>query len=240
VVPLARLNTLVQTNFAYMFVPLAARLFSRGDFAGIRRMHAQASAWVTLLTFPVFAATVVLARPLTVFLFGERYAESAGILAILAVGNFIYASQAFNLDTLKVLGRVRTIVFADLLATGLALVLTLVLIPKYGALGAAVAVSATIVAHSSFNQILLRRTAGINAFDWPYVKLWLLIAAATAALWFGQRQFDLPLVGGLVIVGLVGLVLLRMGGRLLDLDYVFPELRRLPLVGRLLGTRPRS
>lgn len=237
VIPLARLNTLVQTNFAYMFVPLAARLFSRGDFAGIRRMHGQASTWVTLLTFPILAATVALARPLTVFLFGERYAESASILAVLSVGNYVYASLAFNVDTLKVLGRVRTIVLADLLATGLALAATLVLIPRYGAFGAALAVSATIVAHSVLNQVLLRRTADISSFDWPHVKLWLLIAAATAALWYGQRQLDLPLAAGLVVVGIVGVALLRLGGRLLDLDYVFPELRRVPLVGRLLGMK---
>jgi O-antigen/teichoic acid export membrane protein len=237
VVPLARLNTLVQTNFAYMFVPLAARLFSRGDLAGIRRMHGQASAWVTLLTFPIFAATVAFARPLTVLLFGERYAESAGILAVLSFGNYVYASLAFNQDTLKVLGRVRTIVMADLLATFLALVVSLVLVPRYAALGAAFAVCATIVAHSWLMQVFLRRTAGISAFDWPHVKLWIMVVAATALLWYGQRQLDLPLVAGLVVVGLVTLVLLRLGGRMLDLDYVFPELRRLPLVGRLLGMR---
>ena len=237
VVPLARLNTLVQTNFAYMFVPLAARLFSRGDLAGIRRMHSQASAWVTLLSFPIFAATVALARPLTVLLFGERYAESASILAVLSLGNYVYACLAFNLDTLKVLGKVRTIVVADLLATGLALAASLVLVPRYGAFGAALAVSVTIVAHSWMMQVFLRRTAGISAFDSAQVKLWLMIGAATATLWYGQRQLDLPLAAGLIILGLVGIALLRLGGRLLDLDYVFPELRRLPLLGRMLGMK---
>jgi O-antigen/teichoic acid export membrane protein len=234
VVPAARLNTLVQANFAPLFVPLMARLFHRGDRDGIATMHRQGSLWVMVLSFPVLAATVAFAEPVTVRLFGERYAGSAHILSLLAVGNFVHAAFAFNVETLKVYGKVRSIVLGDVITTGIAIALGFGLIPALGATGAALTVAGTLVAHAAVNQVLLRRATGIAGLDGTTARILVGIALATAALTGVQRIVGPPLVLGLAATAAVALALLRISARRLAVETVFPEIVRVPWLAWLL------
>ncbi|HEU5311067.1 MAG TPA: oligosaccharide flippase family protein, partial [Candidatus Eisenbacteria bacterium] len=84
VLPAARMNELVMNTFGILFVPLAARMFANEDRPGINALYWRTSMWIAIFTFPVFAFTFSLAEPLTVLLFGERYASSAPLLAIVA------------------------------------------------------------------------------------------------------------------------------------------------------------
>ena len=110
VLPVARLNTVVLENFSLLFLPLASRLFSRGADRGINDLYWQSAAWMALLSLPIFALTFVLAEPVTVLFFGERYADSATILAMLSLGYYFNGALGLNAETLKVYGRVRTII----------------------------------------------------------------------------------------------------------------------------------
>ncbi|MDP8899831.1 MAG: oligosaccharide flippase family protein, partial [Actinomycetota bacterium] len=116
VVPFARLNQFVLLSFGLLFVPVASRLYARGDRAGINDLYWQSAAWIAVLSFPLFAMTSALASPLTILLLGERYADSASLLAVLAVGYYFHATLGFNGMVLSVFKKVRYIVCIDLLA----------------------------------------------------------------------------------------------------------------------------
>ena len=72
VLPVADVNLLVFQSFRYLFTPLAARLYSRQDQPGLNDLYWKTAVWITVFSFPVFAATFALARPVTIYLFGER------------------------------------------------------------------------------------------------------------------------------------------------------------------------
>ena len=73
---------------------------------------------MAVFSLPVFLLTFSLAEPITVLLFGERYAGSAAYLAILSLGMYFNAALGFNGLTLKVIGRVRYVVILNLFAAG--------------------------------------------------------------------------------------------------------------------------
>lgn len=108
--PFAAMNLVVMYSFTTLFTPVAARLFARGDRAGIRDLYWQTAAWIAVLTFPVLALTTAFARPLTVALLGARYADAANYLALLSVGCYLNAALGFNGLTVQILGRVRYVV----------------------------------------------------------------------------------------------------------------------------------
>jgi len=60
-------------------------------------------------------------------------------MAMLAFGYYFNAATGQNGLTLKVLGKLRYIVTVDILAAVINLAFNLILIPRYGAIGAAVA-----------------------------------------------------------------------------------------------------
>ena len=233
--PVAALNLIVLQSFTLLFIPATARLFARNDRDGLRTLYWQTAAWVAVLSFPIFAATFALAKPLTVALFEQRYADSAVFLAIIALGRYFDAALGFNGLTLRVFGNMKAVVGVNLAAALVNIILLLVLIPPLGALGAALATGITLLVFNSLKQYALSRAVGISLFEWQYIRVYGTIVIVTALLLVEEFVFDPPLIVGLVLVGLGSLAVLFAGRHHLQIADTFPELGKLPLVRRIIG-----
>lgn len=231
--PAARTNQLVMLSFGWLFTPLASRLLARGDRKGIAELYWSTTVWVAVVSFPLLALTMSLAEPLTVTLFGDRYSSSAVYLAILAVAYYQNAALGLNGLVLKVSGQLRYVVTINLAAGVLNLGLNLVLIPRYGALGAALGTGATLVVHNLLRQAGLGRV-GAAVFERRYAPVYATIVACAASLWACQQLLDLGIVVGGVLAGGASLVVLLVGRHELALGHTFPELGKLPVLGRLV------
>ncbi len=235
VLPVARLNQVVMNSFSLLFAPLMARLWARGDRHALTEAYWQTAAWVTVLTFPVFAVTLGLAEPLTVALFGERYADAGTYLWILALAFYFNAILGFNGVTVKMIGRVWLSAGTAAVALAFNLIANLVLIPRFGALGAAWGTAASISFYNLLKQWALHHASDLAVFDRRYLRLYLTIGGSTAVL-LALGAIDAPVALRLpVIAGLTALVAI-VGRRILLVGELFPELRRVPLVGRLVPT----
>lgn len=235
VFPHARLNLVVLQSFTFLFLPMASRLFARQDSEGLHALYWKSAVWVVLMTFPIFAVTFALAPALVEFLYGARYAASAPILSILALGFFISAALGFAGHTLRALGRVRY-VFATDIGTGLLSVAAyIVMIPPLGALGAAIGAAATIGLQVVLYQWGLHRVTGISLLDRRYVGVYASLIAAAGGLLLMQLLVSPPLWLSLPIAGGVSLILVRLHRGTLDIISTFPELQRVPLIGRFLS-----
>ena len=226
----SRLNNAVQQAFLPMFLPLAARLFARSDIAGLRRSYWQTAAFVAVLTFPVFALTGPLAPDLTVLLFGERYADSAVILAILSVGYYFSVILGFNVYVLQVCERIRFLVGVNLFVMVLNIAVSLLLVHRFGGVGVAVANLTALVVHNLLNQWALRRTIGTALIDRRCIRCYLVIVAAAGALWAIQAVFEPGLLIGLATAVVASLVVLAVSRDAIELGESFPELRKIPVV----------
>jgi O-antigen/teichoic acid export membrane protein len=235
VIPLARLNSVVFETFHHLYVPLAARLFARHDHDRINHLYWLSALWITVLSFPVFLVTMVLAEPFTVLLVGEQYRESASVLAWLSLGLFFNAILGFNTLTLKIFGDVRNIVRNDMLATAAAVALYFAVIPSYGALGAAVANCACLVFHNLLNQVSLLRISGVTFFPPRYFSLYAAMLALTGLLYGVQLIWAPPIYVGLVLVAAASGLVLMYARETLEVEATFPELGRWPVVRRLFG-----
>ncbi len=243
VVPVAGLNLVVLQSIKLLFTPAATRLFAREDASGMNDLYWRSAIWTTIVTFPVFAVCVFLAEPVTAFLFGARYAASEGspaatVLAILAIGNYFNASMGLNTYTLQVYARVRFITTINAIVTTVALALSLALIPGLGAVGAAAATAGSTVAHNLLNHAGLLRWTDVRVFErhrWkPYLTV--LVAVLALALVDAFLAPPLPVTAIMVImVAIAWFVLLGVNRDALRLLETFPELGRVPILGRLLA-----
>ncbi|MEN9938039.1 MAG: hypothetical protein RLZZ387_4618 [Chloroflexota bacterium] len=233
--PAARLNQLVLTSFALLFTPLASRLFARGDREGINTLYWQTAGWIAVMSFPVFALSFSLAEPLTLTLFGSRYADSAVILALLSLGYYCNAAFGQNGLALKVCGRLRYIVAVNVAAMLINLGLNLVLIPRYGATGAALGTAISLVAHNVLKQVGLLSGTGIAVFDRRYLPVYTSIALGAGGLLAVQLLLRPPALVGFLLAALVSLAVLGLNRSALRIGTTFPELLRIPLVRRLFG-----
>ena len=227
--PLALMNQLVMASFATLFIPMASRLFARGDRKGINDLYWQATVWIAVMSFPIFLLTFSVAEPVTVLLYGDRYASSASILAVLSLAYYFNAATGLNGLTLKVCGELKYIVAMNVGAAALNLVLILVLIPRYGALGAAVGTSITIIVQTLLKQYGLQRT-GVKPFDLRHAPMYALIASTALGLFVAQHWLGFPAPLSLGLAAVACVAVLAMSWRSLEAAEMFPELRRLKLL----------
>jgi O-antigen/teichoic acid export membrane protein len=226
----ARLNTAVLHAFVPLFLPLAARLFTRGDIEGLRRAYWHTGVFVAVLTFPVFALTGPLAFELTVLLFGDAYADSGIVLALLSVGYYFGVVLGFNTYTLQVCERIRFLVIVNVLVAALNIGLSLLLVQEYGAVGVAAANLAALVVQNVVNQWALRRAIGTTFIDRGAVRCYAVIFACAVALWVFQVLVQPPLIVGVAVAAVASFLVLLAGRSAIELGDTFPELQRMPML----------
>jgi len=230
VFPIARSNMVVYQNFVILFVPLASRMFARDDHDGMNILYQKTAMWIAVISFPLFAISSALSMPLITILFGERYHEAAPVLMILSIGFYFSAALGFNGQTLRVISKVRYLFTSDLITAILSIIISLVLIPRYGALGGAISFTSTLVIQNIFYQFGLIYTSEVGTFSVNQLKVYAIIGLC----WFGLLLLpDISI--SIMVTAVVSLLVVRLTRRSLDIERTFPELFRIPLMRRLFG-----
>ncbi len=226
--PTAALNLLVASSFAVLYLPVASRLVARRDEAGLTELYWRTAIWTAVITFPIFAATFALADPLTEIMFGSRYASSGTYLAIMSLGYYVNAALGFNSMSLSAAGHVRSVVLANGVSAVLSIALGFLLIPRFGALGAAVSSCLTLLIQNLLLQLELRRRLGIPLLYRPAVEAYLVVGVCAALLLLVQ---SVAAVGwwSLVLAGLASIVVVVLTRRSLNVMEYFPEVQSMTL-----------
>lgn len=230
VLPVAELNQLVILAFTVLYTPLAARLYARNDRAELSRLYGQTALWMTMLSFPIFVLTFSFARSTTLGIYGSRYSDAAPSLALLSLGYFFHTSLGFNGLTLKIFRRMRYTVSIDVAAAALNVAINLLLIPRWGALGAAVGTAGTMIVHNVLKEFGLWKYTGITLFHREHVLAYSMLFGLPLVLLALPRLLPLPLWVALPVAVAVSLLVLWSNRNILQIDAMFPELRRWPIV----------
>jgi O-antigen/teichoic acid export membrane protein len=170
---------LVNQAIGFSVQPRLAELLTTRDSAGARALYQSATGWLVLAAWPAYLLTAVFA-PLYLGVFGPEYQAAWPVVVVLA-GAMLVAVACGAVDTvLAMAGRTTWNLGNVTLALAVMVGLGLVLVPRYGALGAAICfASATLV-----NNVL------------PLVQIWsvlrihpfgrgTLVAIALAGACFG-------------------------------------------------------
>jgi len=237
VLPVAGLSLIVYQSFKLLFIPTASRLLVNGDVEGLNKIFWQTSIWTTIITFPIFAGSFLLAKPVTVMLFSNRYAEAGGVLAWLTLGQYFNAAIGLNSQTLQVYGRVGFVAVVNVSTLFVALGLNLLLIPKFGAVGAAMATCAALVTHNLLNHSGLLTRTDVRVLDRCGLRVYGSVVLCTIGLHLVLRVLDLSFVSNVIIVAVAALLLIRINRDILAMDSTFPELNRIPLLRFLMERR---
>jgi O-antigen/teichoic acid export membrane protein len=239
VLPLAIQNIFVATSFRFIFTPGASRLYARDDRRALDDLYWQTAVWIAILTFPLVAMCVAFGEPLTVFLFGERYRSAGIVLSILAIGYYVNGAVGFNSLLLRVFGRVRYMVTTDLSTAVISVIASLLLIGRFGAVGAAIGVTATLLVQNLLYQWGLRTRTSVAAFDPRYLRAYASIVVGIALLVVINGLAHPNFAVAVVLVGVASLAVFALNRHDLRILETYPELGRFKLIQRVFG-RPAA
>jgi O-antigen/teichoic acid export membrane protein len=216
--------------------PRFTELFTLRDRQGANDVYQVTTAWLVLLTWPLYLLAVVYG-PEVLSVFGHSYRGGQDVIIILGL-TMLLATMCGQVDMVLITsGRTSWSLGNALLTVGVNVGVDLLLIPRYGITGAAIGWSVAIVVN---NLVPLAQIAAVMRLH-PLGRA-TLVAGALSALSFGAVPWAirgifgtslLPSVAGGVVgclVMAVGLWLFRDALRLSAL--VGPVLQRTRLSGR--------
>jgi O-antigen/teichoic acid export membrane protein len=235
VLPAARLNQAVYQTFITLFLPMSARLHTRGDHDGVRETYWQTAHFMAVATFPVLVMTTVFAEATTVTLFGERYASSSTVLMIMAVGYYVSVSLGFNSYVLQIYGRLRYLMLSNVGVAVASIALAFLLIPRYGAVGAALTNASTLAGQNLVNQGVLLTTLKRGGSAAAYARPYLVVAGMLIALVAVELLFRPGIVAAITVAAIASLTVLRLTRDQIQLTKTLPMLKRIPGIQRLAG-----
>jgi len=115
--------------------------------------------WTIISTIPLFALLFLFAKPSIALLFGNEYVSASGILVVLSAGYFFSVSTGHLGAVIKSESRNEFILFNTVANFFLNIALNIMLIPRYGITGAAIATAGSIF---FVNSLMLLETYHIK------------------------------------------------------------------------------
>ncbi|MDH3525047.1 MAG: flippase [Acidobacteriota bacterium] len=174
------LFAVVLTSFNAVFAPMIADLHHRGERRRLNELFRTSTRWGLLISVPLFVVLAIDPGGILTLLMGPRYVAGAAPMVILAAGQMINLATGAVGFLLVMSGRQNWWLAASAGALALNVALNLVLIPRFGLVGAATATTISLAGLFGSGLLMVRLAMRL----WPYDRgfLRLLLAAATAAL----------------------------------------------------------
>lgn len=196
-------------------LPALAASVARGEGRQTSHLYHWSSRWALFVAVPVIAPMIIVPGPTLDAVFGGGFASVAVAARILGCGALVHVLFGFNGFTLEAHGLAVPTAARSGIGIVVSVVLCLILIPRYGANGAAVATTAAIGVVNLLCSVSLWRRFRIPPWDASFGAVIAAAAVGIAAAAVVQQRLDGAitkcLAVALVTVGLtaVGLVLGR-------------------------------
>lgn len=222
------IGTVLQAAILQAFQPAVSRSLARRDRGAANDLFRVATGWSVLLTWPLYLVVAV-HGPTLLEVFGPEYTRGATAMSILAVA-WLLGTALGPVDAVLVMGG-RSLWSMVNLGAALAvnLVANVILVPRLGLEGAAIAWAASIATHNLLPLVQVRWTMGLHPFGRAPATA-VALAATTVGLggsalrsWLGGSPA--ATVSAIGISGATYLVAVLVLRRPLQLDLLAAALR---------------
>ena len=167
---LARLFVAGSTALLYIYLPVSTRLRRSRDFGALRSTYVTSARWVTVMTLPVFVVFFFDPAPTLGAVFGGSYTSAVLALRILSVASFLSVIIGPSNAALSGLGHPVANMAAAGTSLGMNVALSLLLIPTWGLLGAAVAWSVARLVYTNLCLLVLWKEYRVTPFASHYLR----------------------------------------------------------------------
>jgi O-antigen/teichoic acid export membrane protein len=180
-------------SMSQIFTPMSSQFHAAGDLVRLQRIFVAGNRASAFIVFPLCMTLIVLGKPIIEVWVGTRYLASYFVLVLLIIPRTLYLAQSTSIRILLGMGRHRTLASVLLIEGVVNLLLSLLLVRRFGIVGVAWGSAIPLACTSVFflPQHLCRTLEMpvavflTRAYRLPVV----LSAFQTAVLWFVSRQF---------------------------------------------------
>ncbi len=148
--------------FMQLFFPLISFKSSEGKKEIIKRLTQQVTKWIYLINIPLFILLFLFSDYLLGILFGSEFLIAGSILKILACGALFSSVVGISTSLISIKGKTKMVLSNFLVFTIINILLNILLIPRSGMIGAAIATLITQVLFSITLIVQIKKMYGFN------------------------------------------------------------------------------
>lgn len=163
----AQLIGLFSTAFSYLSTPVSSQLESQNQISEAISVQTTIARWLTIVTIGALVPMVVFAAEFLGLIYRPAYASAAPTLVVLVVGFGLKNVLLTHGPIIEALGKSKLAAFNTTSAAVVNLGANLLLIPQYGAYGAAVATTLSFVVLSALPALEVKYYTGETTLSRP-------------------------------------------------------------------------
>lgn len=167
------------TALSVVFFPLITEYHVRGEHEQLAKMLKLVTKWALSLSLPVFLCFCVF-HDAILSIFSREYTAGGIVLVTVSLGNLAYVVATPALILLLALGRTRLLLVNTLVGIVVNVAIAFVLVPRFYSIGAAVAVTTSLIISSVVSIAEVYWIMKIHPFRWDVLKP--IIAGGIAAI----------------------------------------------------------
>jgi len=212
-----------------MYKPVLSSLFANRDTGEIKHILSTVSRWIMLINIPVTAVMLIAPRQILTVFFGSEYAPAAELLQVLVVAFFVVTAFGPIQSVFEASGKTKVTLINAMVSAGLNIVLNVLFISRFGAVGAALATGISIMTVLLLSLIEIRVLFRIHPFSRQFI-IGNLIGAGLVIVFrtvsqsmIGDSIFSIAAAGLIYVVAYGGLMLIF---RVISVDNVITLLRQ--------------
>ena len=181
---LSTLSIFILTSFNSVFASGIADLYHNKELKMLERMYSNVTRWIVSLTIPITLWMIIFSEDI-LSIFGKDYTEGKWVLIFLTLGQFINAFVGPNGLMLSMSGHQKFEMINGVIVASLNIFLNILLIPKLGVVGSAIAGGIAISTVNIIKSVEVYFIMGMN----PYNRRFLKVLVATIVTWISLLIF---------------------------------------------------
>jgi O-antigen/teichoic acid export membrane protein len=166
---ISSLAAIVLLSINAIQAPVFAELYAKGEMQKLQRHIFKSTRILFYTSFPVTLACIFIPEYL-LGIFGDEFKTATLTLSVLAIGNFINSITGSIGILLQMTRRQKRYNQIILVAASITIILNIILIPRYGILGAAIASSTAKILQNVISVAYAKLELGILSFYIPGIE----------------------------------------------------------------------
>lgn len=176
---------MLSTAFNFLGSPVASELEHGGNVDDVMRVFQSIARWLVVGSVCVLVPLGVFSTEFISIVYQSKYASGGLALTILTAGFAIKNVMSIHGPILEALGHAKILSFNSITAAVTNLILNVILIPRYGIVGAATATVLSFVLRDGLAALEVRHFLGITPISWQAV---------------GPAAISIPFLGGIAVL----------------------------------------
>lgn len=197
--PTAMLLQFPFTAFSFLFMPILTEMVAKKQMNGIRNIYGVVTRWVFMTSLPILVLIFLFPEQIINTLFGSEYVVASLVFIFLAIGNFVPIATGPKGYTVISFGKTKISLLTWVSILLINLGLSLVLIPMYGLVGAALSFMIAMVSVHAAMLVYVNRGYGIQPYSFNYIKSIVACLISAAVVYFGVKMLSFSVMNMIML-----------------------------------------